>query len=140
MAHEHEAHHANYFMVFIALCILTGMSVVADVVHFDSKIVLIVIVLAVASAKALFVMTFFMHLKFEGKWKYVLLAPTVILAMGLPLALLPDIGVHYYTVDVPQMPVDAPLGDNTGANHADGHAEIGHAEGDHGAADHDAAH
>jgi cytochrome c oxidase subunit IV len=43
-----------------------------------------------------------MHLKFEGKWKFLLLSPTIILAIGLPLALLPDVGEHYYTLDVPQ--------------------------------------
>ena len=62
----------------------------------------IVIVLAIATAKALFVMAYFMHLKFEGKWKFVLLAPTIILACGIPLALTPDIGVHYYIDVAPQ--------------------------------------
>ena len=102
MADEHPTYHANYFLVFGALCVLTALSVVADLVDIRDTRVLIVIVLAVATAKALFVMMYFMHLKFERKWKYVLLAPTVILAMGLPLALLPDIGVHYYTVITPQ--------------------------------------
>jgi cytochrome c oxidase subunit 4 len=102
MSDEHTHHHANYFLVFAALCVLTGLSVIADVVHIPSKLALIVIVLAVATAKALFVMTYFMHLKFEGNWKFVLLAPTIILACGLPLALLPDVGVHYYDLRVPQ--------------------------------------
>jgi DNA-directed RNA polymerase specialized sigma54-like protein len=43
-----------------------------------------------------------MHLKFERNWKYVLLAPTICLALGIPLALLPDVGVHYYAVSAPQ--------------------------------------
>jgi cytochrome c oxidase subunit 4 len=60
------------------------------------------VVLAVATAKALFVMGYFMHLKFEGPWKFVLLAPTIILAMAIPAALMPDIGSHYYDYDVPQ--------------------------------------
>jgi cytochrome c oxidase subunit 4 len=47
-------------------------------------------------------MMFFMHLKFEGNWKFVLLAPTTILAIGLPLALFPDIGASYYTSIAPQ--------------------------------------
>jgi cytochrome c oxidase subunit 4 len=106
----HDTHHVNYFLVFLALCGLTLMSVIFDVVDIRGKrigplngtIVLIVLVLSVATAKALCVMAFFMHLKFERNWKYVLLAPTIILAMGLPLALLPDIGVHYYTTDTPQ--------------------------------------
>lgn len=95
-------HHTNYFLIFIALCICTLLSVVADVIQLDSKVVVAFIVLSIATAKALFVLTYFMHLKFEGAWKFVILAPTAILAMGLMLALLPDIGVHYYPTDVPQ--------------------------------------
>ncbi len=99
-----QGHHANYLLIFIALCICTALSVVADLIPPDlfGPVAIGVIVLAIATAKALFVMTFFMHLKFEGAWKFVLLAPTMILALGLPLALLPDIGVHYYQTDVPQ--------------------------------------
>ncbi len=102
MAAENGSHHPNYFLIFLALCGLTGLSVVFDLVEFEDRIFLVVAVLAVATAKALFVMTYFMHLKFEGRWKFVLLAPTIILAMGLPMALLPDIGVHYYLQIVPQ--------------------------------------
>jgi len=106
-----DAHHVNYFLVFVALCGLTALSVIFDVVEMKGQrvlgflngtILLAFLVLAVATAKALCVMAFFMHLKFERNWKYLLLAPTIILAMGLPLALLPDIGVHYYTTDTPQ--------------------------------------
>ena len=88
--------HANYLMVFVALCVCTLISVATDLIDFRSRTVLAIVVLAVAVAKALFVMGYFMHLKFEGRWKFVLLAPTLILAVGLPLALLPDIGMHYY--------------------------------------------
>ena len=101
MAHDdHGDHHAPYFMVFVALCVCTLLSAAADIVDLRAMLGyfgLVVIVFSIAVAKALFVMVYFMHLKFEGRWKYVLLAPTVILAIGLPLALLPDIGVHYYT-------------------------------------------
>jgi cytochrome c oxidase subunit IV len=106
---EHTAgHHVWYLGVFGALCGLTALSVCCDLVDIPvTKIrginpVLAVLVLSVAAAKAFFVMTRFMHLKFEGKWKYLLLSPTIILAIGLPLALLPDIGVHYYTTDYAQ--------------------------------------
>ncbi len=88
--------HANYLMVFVALCVCTLISVATDLIDFRSRAVLAVVVLAVAFAKALFVMAYFMHLKFEGRWKFVLLAPTLVLAFGLPLAMLPDIGMHYY--------------------------------------------
>jgi cytochrome c oxidase subunit IV len=55
----------------------------------------------------MFVMLYFMHLKFEGKWKYVLLAPTMVLALAIIAALTPDIGLHYYDVQVPQQKVSA---------------------------------
>ncbi|MSR57421.1 MAG: oxidase [Planctomycetaceae bacterium] len=100
----HDEHpHVNYWLVFLALCILTAASVVADMVRGKMGIMLLVlIVLTVATFKAMFVMMYFMHLKFEGKWKYVLLAPTMILALAIPAALMPDIGSHYYDVQVPQ--------------------------------------
>lgn len=102
MSHDdHNTHHVNYLLIFVVLCICTGLSVAFDVLHFE-KPVTIVLVFSVAVAKALCVMMFFMHLKFEGNWKFVLLAPTTILAIGLPLALMPDIGVSYYTTTAPQ--------------------------------------
>ena len=100
---EHEVHHGHYLIIFMVLCILTALSVVSDVVHIESHALVIVIVMAVAVAKSTCVALFFMHLKFERGWKYVLLAPTTILAIGIPLALFPDIAVHYYRTDVPQM-------------------------------------
>jgi cytochrome c oxidase subunit 4 len=110
--HHHDehtsGHHVWYLGVFFALCGLTALSVVFDKVQIPVRKIhginplLAALVLSVAAAKAFFVMTRFMHLKFEGKWKYLLLSPTIILAMGLPLALLPDIGVHYYTTDFAQ--------------------------------------
>ena len=95
---EHHAPHVNSFAIFIALCVCTAISVVFDVVPMNRRLVA-VLVLAVAVAKAQFVMRYFMHQKFEGRWKYVLLLPTAILAFGLPLALAPDIAMHYYSKD-----------------------------------------
>jgi len=117
--HAHASHHANYFLIFIALCVCTVVSVAFDLIDTDKK-VLIVLVLSIATAKALFVMTYFMHLKFEGNWKFVLLAPTAILAMGLPLALLPDIGQHYYFNVAPQTEMMPYSGH--------GHGETAHAQ------------
>jgi cytochrome c oxidase subunit 4 len=103
MADEHSNHQVNYFVIFGILCGCTILSVVFDLLDIRQKLVLTVLVLGVAAAKALFVMMYFMHLKFEGRWKFVLLAPTIILALGLPMALLPDVGMHYYEVAVPQV-------------------------------------
>ena len=100
---SHEAQHPsiNYWYIFYALCVLTGLSVLADLVRENStfasiigedrvKVVICFIVLAVACAKALFVMLYFMHLKFEGKWVYLLIVPAIVLATILVLALVPD--------------------------------------------------
>lgn len=108
MSDEHSGHpHVNYLLIFIALCICTGLSVLFDVLEINNFILLVFLVLGVAVAKALFVMMYFMHLKFEGKWKFVLLSPTIILAIGIPLALLPDVGLHYYTTVTPQSKIHA---------------------------------
>ncbi len=107
-AHDHghgDAHahpHVNYFLIFIALCICTAISVAFDLFK-PPKSFLVIGVLAVAVAKALFVMTYFMHLKFEGAWKFIILAPTAILAVGLMVALAPDMAMHYYSNDAPQL-------------------------------------
>ena len=102
MSETHESHAGTYFTVFLALCALTVVSVVADLIHLADHRVLVAIVFAVATAKALCVLLFFMHLKFEKAWKYLLLGPTLVLAIALPLSLAPDIGLHYYLQDVPQ--------------------------------------
>ncbi len=103
--HDHEEHHSHgqtYFKIFWVLCCFTLMSIGADYLQMSNKNILRAIILAVATSKALCVMMYFMHLKFEGAWKYLLLAPTFILAATIPFALVPDIATHYYTVDVPQ--------------------------------------
>jgi cytochrome c oxidase subunit 4 len=103
MSHDdHDSHHVNYLAVFFVLCGFTALSVVFDVLSFENHAITIVLVMAVAVAKALCVMMFFMHLKFEGNWKFILLAPTTILAIGLPLALMPDVALAYYTPTSPQ--------------------------------------
>lgn len=123
MDHAHsESHpHVNYFFVFLALCGCTALSVILDVVEM-SKMLLVVSVLAVAVAKAMFVMTYFMHLKFEGRWKFIILMPTAILGVGLMVALAPDIAMHYYDYDVMQTQV-APQEDAHGTGHGTHAAE-----------------
>ncbi|HEY2894449.1 MAG TPA: cytochrome C oxidase subunit IV family protein [Pirellulales bacterium] len=139
-AHDEHHPHVNYWYIFYALCVLTGLSVLADVARESSTFtsltgthnaafVVCFIVLSVATAKALFVMLYFMHLKFEGKWKFVLLAPTIVLAMAIPAALMPDIGSHYYDYEVPQLePEEDPA---LAAEGPGGHGTGGHGTGGH---------
>ena len=122
---ENHSHAGTYFAVFIALCVFTLLSILADLMHFSNHNITRVLVMAIASAKALCVMMYFMHLKFERAWKYLLLLPTGILACALPFALFPDVGAHYYTPDIPQareyaLQQAAGGGDH---GHGDGHAK-----------------
>jgi cytochrome c oxidase subunit 4 len=133
--HPHDAHHVNYFGVFVALLVCTALSVVFDLVPLNGYVVTF-LVLAVATAQALFVMTYFMHLKFEGGWKFVILLPTAILAVGLMVALTPDIGLHYYTYDVPQV---REYDEAHGIRFGEPHAEAEHAHDGHSAAPADKA-
>ena len=111
MSDQHDHAYVKYSSIFFALCICTVLSILFDVIDLKGKniigmngvVLLALLVLAVACAKALFVLIYFMHLKFEGKWKSVLLSPTIILAMGLTIAMTPDIGIHYYTNEAPQI-------------------------------------
>lgn len=111
MSDQHDHAYVKYSTIFYALCVCTGLSIVFDfidlkgtnIIGMNGVVLLSLLVLSVACAKALFVLIYFMHLKFEGKWKYVLLSPTIILAMGLTIAMTPDIGIHYYTNEAPQI-------------------------------------
>lgn len=139
MAYEATAHvehqpHVNSLAIFIALCVCTVISVVFDIVPMNRQLVA-VLVLAVAVAKAQFVMRYFMHLKFEGRWKYVLLLPTAILACGLPLALAPDIAMHYYTLE--ETEVMAAESQHAGAGDHGAGSEAAPVAGDGSGADHE---
>jgi len=131
---DHSHGHVSYLVIFFALVIFTAISVIADIVHIPNNAVKTVIVMSVAVAKATCVLLFFMHIKFEGNWKYILLAPTTILAIGLPIALMPDVATSYYISDVPQK-YDY---DEFMASHGD-HSE-GHGEAEHGENGHEAGH
>lgn len=139
MTEEHNGHpHVNYWMIFGFLCILTGASVVADVVdieHLFNVFVLAFVVLLIACFKASYVMRYFMHLKFEGGWKYIILLPTTVLALAIPFALASDIAVHYYDVDVPQRNTLLEKEEKAAGLTVDG--EHDH---DHKAAEHDGGH
>lgn len=120
--HEYHSHGKLYFMIFAALCVFTLISIVADVIHIPNRALLVGIVLAVAVCKALCVLLIFMHLKFERAWKYLLLAPTLILACTIPFALTPDIGLHYYTPTAPQIYEYEAQQAAGGGGHGDTHA------------------
>jgi cytochrome c oxidase subunit 4 len=106
--HEHDAHghddHGGlmkYIYVFIALCLLTSMSFLTYTDfwrnHFDVRAGWF-LMMAVSCSKAMLVILFFMHIKYEANWKYVLTIPASFMSLFLVLMLVPDVGfrtVHY---------------------------------------------
>lgn len=89
-----------YLTVFGALLVLTAVSVATSEGFKEISLVPILIVIGMATAKATLVGLFFMHLKFEKAWKYILVVPPLILMIIMILALCPDIaGWGRYSVD-----------------------------------------
>jgi cytochrome c oxidase subunit IV len=66
---EHAAHHVvtpvTYTIVFVILLIFTGLTVLAA--YIDMGILNPVVALAIASIKAVIVILFFMHVKYQSK-------------------------------------------------------------------------
>ncbi|REJ68585.1 MAG: hypothetical protein DWQ31_07435 [Planctomycetota bacterium] len=97
--HEH-AHHGSigpYIAVFVALCVLTAISFLTNMEFWQKQVpesVSRTIMMAVSCAKALLVIMFFMHLKYEANWKYVLTIPAGLMSIFLVLMLVPDIGLR----------------------------------------------
>lgn len=102
--HDHAAHgHGaidlkKYVAVFVALCVLSAMSffTYSDLwpSALDTPSVKRLFMMAVSCTKAMLVILFFMHLKYEANWKYVLTVPASIMSVLLVLLLVPDIGAR----------------------------------------------
>jgi cytochrome c oxidase subunit 4 len=93
-----------YVMVFLALCVLTLVSFLvgnSSVLRENAPGVMWAAMMAVSCAKAMLVMLFFMHLKWEANWKYVLTIPASMMSLFLVLMLVPDIGrrTRHYSDD-----------------------------------------
>lgn len=102
-SHDHDHAHggiAKYVYVFIALCVLTGCSFFTYSSAWpwpDQPQVGRTFMMAVSCTKAMLVILFFMHLKYEADWKYVLTIPASIMSVLLIMALVPDIGLRLKT-------------------------------------------
>ncbi|MEX2140732.1 MAG: cytochrome C oxidase subunit IV family protein [Pirellulales bacterium] len=95
-----EGHHgglAKYVYVFIALCILTGASFFTYSEYWpwrEDPQVGWAFMMAVSCTKAMLVILFFMHVKYEANWKYVLTIPAGMMSIFLLLMLVPDVGLR----------------------------------------------
>ena len=98
--HAHGDDHSHggvgkYLAVFGGLCVLTAASFgIANSPLMDTPSIAWFGMMAVSCAKAMLVILFFMHLKWEANWKYVLTIPSCIMAVFLLLMLVPDIGLR----------------------------------------------
>ena len=98
--HATEAH-APYLKVFAALAVLTAIEYYYAAIFKDHFAVLLTGLLALAVVKAGLVGWYFMHLKFEGNWVYIMIVPAMILAAIIVLALCPDMVLKYETEENP---------------------------------------
>jgi cytochrome c oxidase subunit IV len=133
-SHGKEEHHgsmATYLTVFATLVVLTIISFAVGNSHslrVNAPGVMWAAMMAISTAKAMLVILFFMHMKWEANWKYVLTIPASIMCVFLVLMLIPDIGrrTKYYSEDrwlhsTPKAPVHSieanPVGHAEGAGH-----------------------
>ncbi len=111
MTDHHESGHdepshgstSKFLTVFLGLLILTAVSfaVGSNEAIMSTPQIGWTIMMAVSCAKAMLVMLFFMHLKWEANWKYVLTVPASIMAVFLLVMLFPDImyRTHNYSAN-----------------------------------------
>jgi len=104
MSHEthdetHESHGGLglYIGVFVALCALTTLSFLTYADFWRESVptnISRAFMMAVSCTKAMLVIMFFMHLKWEANWKWVLTAPVIVMSALLIFALVPDVGLR----------------------------------------------
>ena len=113
--HAHS-HTGQYFAVFLALCFLSALSFLTYTEFWRENFTSAAsrtFMMAVSCTKAMLVILFFMHVKSEANWKYVLTIPPAIMAVFLMLALVPDIGLRarrYSPERTARMALPAPEG------------------------------
>jgi len=84
-------HHVNYLAIFVALVVLTIVTVLVAFHRFESEAVNLAVAMLVAATKASLVAMFFMHMKFEGKLIHLIFVVPLVLCVLLIVALIPDI-------------------------------------------------
>jgi cytochrome c oxidase subunit IV len=93
--HGHGGSIRTYVMVALALVFLTACSYWTYTPFWpfgDSDAIKRTWMMAVSCTKAMLVILFFMHLKWEANWKWVLTVPASLMSLLLILALVPDVG------------------------------------------------
>jgi cytochrome c oxidase subunit IV len=100
---EHTEHThgglGKYIVVFFLLCFATGLSFLTFTSWWPFKgeanrHITWTFMMAVSCFKAMLVILFFMHVKYEANWKYVLTIPAGMMSVFLVLMLIPDVGLR----------------------------------------------
>lgn len=131
---HHESHGSTslYLGVFLALC---GLTLISFLTYFPwwREVVSVemsrLVMMAVSCTKAMLVIMFFMHLKWEANWKWVLTVPASIMSALLILALVPDVGLRMRHASYQRMIYAAELPAEAEEEHETG--EEGHHEETH---------
>jgi cytochrome c oxidase subunit 4 len=98
--HGHGGSIRTYVMVALALVFLTACSYWTYTPFWpfgDNVAIKRTWMMAVSCTKAMLVILFFMHLKWEANWKWVLTVPASMMSLLLVLALVPDVGLRTRT-------------------------------------------
>jgi cytochrome c oxidase subunit IV len=93
---RHVESHTAYMKVFWALLVLTILEY-AYARFLEGRISFAALVgglMVLALTKAFLVGWYFMHLKFEGRWVYMMLIPAAFLATVVVTGLTPDMAFH----------------------------------------------
>ena len=98
--------HAPYLKVLAGLFLLTVLEYGFARAFNDSMQILIFGLVVLAAVKAALVAWYFMHLKFERFWVFLVIAPACLLALVLTLLLFPDFVMQQEPLDEP--PREAP--------------------------------
>jgi len=94
VAEELEAEsHAPYMRIWFILAVLTGVEWFYAYLFKDLFGLLVLGLVTLALVKACMVGWYFMHLKFEKKWVYILIVPACVMAVFLTLMLMPDMAM-----------------------------------------------
>jgi cytochrome c oxidase subunit 4 len=79
--------------------------------------------MAVSCTKAMLVILFFMHVKYEANWKYVLTIPAAFMSLFLGLALVPDVGMRGHWLSEERQQYMAEPRSTKSSAHQSGHSK-----------------
>jgi len=134
-SHQDDGHHEShgglglYIAVFVALCVLTTFSFLTYFDFWRENVPVNVsraFMMAVSCTKAMLVIMFFMHLKWEANWKWVLTAPVIVMSALLIFALVPDVGLRMRSASQDRMIYAAERPAEETAAHGHGHGDHDH--------------